>query len=158
MMAVSAPSASSTADVEPARERVRRRAGRLTEPSPDEGVSAAEFEQMKRDLEIEERSGRATSTLTKRLAHTPGADAPAPRAKAKPAAKTPGKQARTNGPQPAAKPAADPAVAADPPPAPSAPPAPAPDIAENEGMAQMPKAKPAPRKSGSRNRRHGRPR
>jgi SecD/SecF fusion protein len=63
------------ADVEPERKRPRR-TGRLTAPEPDK-VSAAEFEQMKRDLEIEEAaSGRHTSTLTKRLAHTEP-DAPA---------------------------------------------------------------------------------
>jgi preprotein translocase SecF subunit len=62
--------ASAGADVEPARERVRRRAGRITEPDP-EGVSAAEFEQMKREIAEEEAEPRRrTSTLTKRLAHT----------------------------------------------------------------------------------------
>ena len=43
--------ATTAADVEPVPRRGRR-AGRLTEPSP-EGVSAAEFEQMKRDLELD---------------------------------------------------------------------------------------------------------
>ena len=62
--------ASAGADVEPARERMRRRAGRITEPDP-EGVSAAEFEQMKREIAEEEAEPRRrTSTLTKRLAHT----------------------------------------------------------------------------------------
>jgi SecD/SecF fusion protein len=62
--------AAAGADVEPARDRVRRRAGRLTEPDA-EGVSAAEFEQMKRDIAEEEAEPRRrTSTLTKRLAHT----------------------------------------------------------------------------------------
>ena len=72
--------ATTAADVEPTPRRVRR-AGRLTEPSP-EGVSAAEFEQMKRDLDLDEaeRGVHRTSTLTKRLAHTASADAPAPRA------------------------------------------------------------------------------
>jgi hypothetical protein len=43
-------------------------------------VSAAEFEQMKRDIAEEEREpGRRTSTLTKRLARTAEDDAPAPR-------------------------------------------------------------------------------
>ena len=65
-----APYAAAGADVEPARDRVRRRAGRITEPDP-EGVSAAEFEQMKRDIADEEAEPRRrTSTLTKRLAHT----------------------------------------------------------------------------------------
>jgi hypothetical protein len=63
--------ATASSDVDPARERVRRRAGRITEPDPD-GVSAAEFEQMKRDIADEEAEPRRrTSTLTKRLAHTP---------------------------------------------------------------------------------------
>ncbi|MDQ6779421.1 MAG: hypothetical protein M3071_25050, partial [Actinomycetota bacterium] len=35
-------------------------------------------------------------------------------------------------------------------------PAPAPDVAENDGVANIPKPKPQPRKSGQRNRRHGR--
>ena len=43
--------ATTAADVEPTQRRGRR-TGRLTEPSP-EGVSAAEFEQMKRDLELD---------------------------------------------------------------------------------------------------------
>jgi uncharacterized membrane protein YgcG len=65
-----APYASAGADVEPARERVRRRAGRVTEPDP-EGVSAAEFEQMKRDIAEEEAEPRRrTSTLTQRLARS----------------------------------------------------------------------------------------
>jgi SecD/SecF fusion protein len=62
--------ASSGSDVDPNRDRGRRRTGRITQPDP-EGVSAAEFEQMKRDLDIEQSEpSRRTSTLTKRLAHT----------------------------------------------------------------------------------------
>ncbi len=65
-----APYAAAGADVDPARDRVRRRASRITEPDPD-GVSAAEFEQMKREIAEEEAEPRRrTSTLTKRLAHT----------------------------------------------------------------------------------------
>jgi SecD/SecF fusion protein len=65
-----APYAPTGADVDPARDRVRRRAGRITEPDA-EGVSAAEFEQMKRDIAEEEAEPRRrTSTLTQRLAHT----------------------------------------------------------------------------------------
>jgi SecD/SecF fusion protein len=143
-------------DVDPT-PKITRRTGRLTQPEPDT-VSAAEFEQMKRDLEIEERSGRSTSTLTKRLAHTPG-DEPA----AKPNGPKPA--AKPNGPKPTAKPAAKPtAKPAEPPrpagdaaPTESGPPAPAPDVAENDGMVNVPKPKPQPRKSSSaRNRRHGR--
>jgi SecD/SecF fusion protein len=63
--------ASAAADVEPSRDRSRRRTGRLTQPEAEGTVSSAEFEQMKRDLEIEaDEPARRTSTLTKRLAHT----------------------------------------------------------------------------------------
>ncbi|MDQ6804318.1 MAG: protein translocase subunit SecF, partial [Actinomycetota bacterium] len=144
--------ADSQQDVDPT-PKTPRREGRLTQPEP-ETVSAAEFEQMKRDLELEESRGRSTSTLTKRVAHTPSTDPPAPRtpqakAKAKPAAKAP----EPNG-EPA-RPALDGAPSG---PAPTADehPAPAPDVAENEGMANIPKPKPQPRKSSQRNRRHGR--
>jgi hypothetical protein len=71
--------AATGADVEPTPRRPRR-TGRLTEPSPD-GVSAAEFEEMKRDLDLDlaedDRGGHRTSTLTKRLAHSTEDDAPA---------------------------------------------------------------------------------
>ena len=183
--------ADSRQDVDPTPKLGRRRTGRLTSPEPDT-VSAAEFEQMKRDLALEEAAGRSTSTLTKRLAHTQGADVPAPRAKPKPRAKpaqprtkpaqprTKPAQPRTNGPQPATPPpppegapkAPEPssdAPAGDEaartagdgtrieaaPPA-GAPPAPAPDIAENDGMSPIPKAKPPQRKSAARKGRHGR--
>jgi SecD/SecF fusion protein len=124
--------AAGAADVEPERQRLRR-PGRLTQPEP-ETVSAAEFEQMKRDLEIEQAGpARATSTrsISKRLAHT-AEDSP---------------------------PAAKPVRPAAPPPPQSAPDGgrhtPAPDIPENEGVAPVPKPKPAA-KSRQRNRRHGR--
>jgi SecD/SecF fusion protein len=69
--------ADATADVEPAAKRSRP-TGRLTEPTP-ESVSAAEFEQMKRDLEIEPQPrGRGASTLTTRLAHAPAETPPKP--------------------------------------------------------------------------------
>ena len=48
--------ASVGSDVEPDRGRGRRRTGRITEPEP-EGVSAAEFEQMKRREIAEEEAG-----------------------------------------------------------------------------------------------------
>jgi SecD/SecF fusion protein len=121
--------ADSGADVEPEAKKLRR-PGRLTTPDPEQ-VSAAEFEQMKRDLEVEpETPRRQTSTLTR---------APAARPKAKP------------------KPPVDSAPA----PAPKdgdtdgAPPAPAPDVAENEGVAPVQKPRGAS-KSRGRNRRHGR--
>jgi SecD/SecF fusion protein len=170
------PYADSGQDVDPT-PKVTRRIGRLTEPAP-ETVSAAEFEQMKRDLELEESRGGTTSTLAKRMAHTPTADPPEGRApgrparpKAKPRAQTP--QTRANGPKPgAAAPGTTPPRTKPPEPSPDADdsarsgaepappaseqPAPAPDIAENDGMASIPKPKPQPRKSGPRNRRHGR--
>jgi len=83
--------ATTGADVEPTPRRGRR-TGRLTELSPD-GVSAAEFEEMKRDLDLDlaedDRGSHRTSTLTKRLARSAeddeapadvSADAPAARA------------------------------------------------------------------------------
>jgi SecD/SecF fusion protein len=139
------------ADVEPARGSSRR-AGRLTAPDPDT-VSAAEFEKMKRDLEIEEppRTGK-TSTLTRRLAHTDEEQAPTP----------PSRSAR----RPAAQPAAAPTTPVEPTPAPDGngdgatgdEHISAPDVAENEGMVRRepkPKSRGAA-KSKSRNRRHGR--
>ena len=70
-----APYATAGADVDPARDRVRRRAGRLTTPDPEGAVSAAEFEQMKREIAEEEAEPRRrTSTLTQRLAHTRGGE------------------------------------------------------------------------------------
>jgi SecD/SecF fusion protein len=172
------------ADVEPTPKQPRR-TGRLTAPEPDK-VSAAEFEQMKRDLEIEEAaSGRHTSTLTKRLARseseaparvggrtrTDGADG-APRGskgdgpQAAPPAAAPKRRPRATEPAPTPPEPAPTAPEPTPPvpevaptaPAPEAgPPAPAPDVAENEGIAPAPKPR-SKQKSGarSRGRRHGR--
>ena len=155
------------ADIEPARERVRRRAGRLSEPDP-ENVTAAEFEQMKRDIAEEEREpGGHTAALTRRTAHT-GEDEPR---KGRPSTRA------TQPPPQTPKPATPPLPPSRPPP--PGPPArepqdpssaaedvdlttdddfqPAPDEAENEGM--TPTQKPArPAKPRSRSRRHGRPR
>jgi SecD/SecF fusion protein len=120
--------AASGGDVEPARDRLRRRAGRITTPEP-ETVSASEFEQMKRDLDLaDERPSRQTSTLTKRSA--------------------PGRKPRTKSPAP---PTADSSGEAAQPPAQSV--TPAPDEAENDGMAPQAPSRPKPK---SRNRRHGR--
>jgi SecD/SecF fusion protein len=162
-----APYASAGADIEPAGSRAARRAGRLTEPEA-ETVSAAEFEQMKRDIADEEREPtRRTSTLTKRLSHTADSDDD----DGAPAAKRPSGRTKRRTP-PAAPGAPAPRATPAPPPEPSRPePAadnvkgdpegdggaynPAPDEAENEGMAPI--QKPArPSKSRSRNRRHGR--
>jgi len=156
------PYASDGGDVEPERGRGRRRTGRLTTPAP-ETVSATEFEQMKRDLELE--SGpptRHTSTLTKRLARTDtDVAAPAvPRSAAGAAAKAPSAPTAPSAPKAPSAPVSAPAAV---------PPVVegdgeggnghqhAPDTAENEGVAPVPKPKP-PAKPRSRNRRHGRPR
>ncbi|MBV9944645.1 MAG: hypothetical protein JO262_21150, partial [Solirubrobacterales bacterium] len=154
--------AATGADVEPAARR-RRRVGRLTTPDPD-SVSAAEFEQMKRDLDIqEEQPARRTSTLTKRLAHTEAAEAPAPAPRARQSRAKPAPSPRPA--SPAARPTTQPRDGSDGTGngAPRSDAAasradevtPAPDIPENEGVAPAPAQK-RPAKTKSRNRRHGR--
>ncbi|HTX29861.1 MAG TPA: protein translocase subunit SecD [Solirubrobacteraceae bacterium] len=142
--------AEAAADVEPTVRR--RRAGRLTEPEPD-NVSSAEFEEMKRDIQDEPAPvGRGASTLTRRLSQGRERPAPATAPQPKPRPKAP--------PARAAKPdgQALPADAQAPPNGGQAPSdgdhAHAPDVAENEGVAPTPKPKRAT-KSRSRNR-HGR--
>jgi SecD/SecF fusion protein len=136
--------AETSADVEPTVKRPRR-PGRLTQPEP-ETVSAGEFEQMKRDLEIERAApARQTSTLTKRLAQRKEREAPGPAADGAPAAD------RAPAPAPEPERARQPDGAREP----DGAPAPAPDIPENEGVAPVPKPK-RPAKSRPRNRRHGR--
>ncbi len=163
--------AGTAADVEP-EHRPGRRTGRLTTPEA-ETVSAAEFAQMKRDLEIESAPGRGrTSTLTQRLAHheedeetaaappakpsRPGRAAQPPRVEGRPTPQPPragGRAAPAPGPAPAPAPAetaADGDGAGDEHYS-------APDVAENEGMVQPPPGKPKPpARSKSRNRKHGR--
>jgi SecD/SecF fusion protein len=125
--------AGAAADIDPVAKRPRR-TGRLTQPEP-ETVSAAEFEQMKRDLDIERETarGRQTSTITRRAAPKP-APRPAPPAPPQP------RSDEGNGTDGA--PGGDGIQHA-------------PDIAENEGMVPAPKPKGAS-KSRSRGRRHGR--
>jgi SecD/SecF fusion protein len=125
--------ATGVADVEPQGARRFGRAGRLTTPE-QETVSAAEFEQMKRDLELEPQvPGRRTSTLTKRPARSEQAGTQrAPARAPKPAPPEPTPQDGGDGAH-----------------------APAPDIPENEGVAPAPKPK-RPPKPRARNRRHGR--
>ena len=150
-------------DVEPTAKR-RRRAGRLTTPDADT-VSASEFEQMKRDIaEEEQEPTRGTSTLTKRLAHTRSADAPAPRtqksrSKPAPARRTePGATPQPgdgsgdagNG-APTSETAGNGAPRSDGEAQRPDEVRPAPDIAENEGVAPTQK-----RPAKPRNRRHGR--
>jgi SecD/SecF fusion protein len=133
------------ADVEPVRKGIGR-PGRLTQPSP-ETVSAAEFEEMKRELGVQTGiPTRKTSTLTKSRPKAPQRKAPA-------------------------RPAEEQGVPDSKAPAPEQRPAPqdpgagegnggggverAPDIAENEGVAPVQRPK-RPAKPRSRNRRHGR--
>jgi SecD/SecF fusion protein len=158
-------------DVEPGTKQASR-TGRLTTPEA-ETVSAAEFEQMKRDLAIEDDGSRHTSTLTKRLAHTDETEAPPTRRKPKPEPngqrgaakrKPPAASKRSGGSRPEAKPKADAPAPSVPEPATAEPAEPldgeaeldehvsAPDLAENEGMVQESK----PRGPKTRNRRHGR--
>jgi SecD/SecF fusion protein len=143
------------ADIEPARKRAGR-PGRLTAPDP-ETVSASEFEQMKRELEVEPAvPSRQTSTLTKRRAQAPPRDA-APKSKPKPApppAPTERKESgphKESGPQPA--PRSDAGGDGDGDGHGDAAPERAPDIAENEGVAPVQRPK---RRAKPRNRRHGR--
>ena len=157
-----APYASAGADVEPARERVRRRSGRLVESDP-QNVSAAEFEQMKRSIAEEEAEpSRPTSTLTKRTSHMPDGQAGRGKPAAKPAKPArPAKPTQAAQPTPAAKPGTPPASAPEATPPASESPAGedgfrhAPDEAENDAMSPKPEK---PAKPRSRNRRHGRPR
>jgi SecD/SecF fusion protein len=167
---VPAYAAGTGADVEPERKQVRR-TGRLTTPDNPDGVSSAEFEQMKRELGLEEerqQGSRRTSALAERTAHTP--DAPAPRPPSPRRARS-GQQPARGGQQPA-RGAQPPAPQ---PPSPTAPaqqqppaqqtdePTPdgehfehAPDVAEDGGISPIQKPKTGGAKSRSRNRRHGR--
>src|SRR5207248_625982 len=114
------PYAGVAADVEPVAKRPKR-PGRLTAPEP-ETVSAAEFAEMKREIQEEERERPSphTSTLTRRMAQSAEAEAPAP-AKPKP-------KQKSGGDGTARKPEGDGAAQQ-----------PAPDIPENEGVAPAPK-------------------
>jgi SecD/SecF fusion protein len=138
--------AEATADVDPTRGPARR-GGRLTTPQ-EETVSAAEFEQMKRDLDLDdELRGAHTSTMTKRLARSNLTDAPAPSPK-------PARNKRRSAGDGMGSPQRAPDVSsAEPAGDEAAPPAPAPDIAENEGVSPVQKG---PRRPAKSRRRHGR--
>jgi SecD/SecF fusion protein len=149
-------------DVDPTSTRVRP-TGRLTAPQ-EENVSAAEFEQMKRDLGLEQSEAprRRPSRLTERTSHTTDDVLAAPEA---PQRVTRGATTRPTTPMPAPEPellppieitdepVADDETAAA---APDQPVTPAPDEAENEGVSRPTPAPGAPRRP--RNRRHGRKR
>ncbi len=153
-------------DVDPTSPRART-TGRLTAPQ-DDSVSAAEFEQMKRDLGLDEDRGgrRRTSRVTERLAHTSDEDlaAPADDEPATPTRRGSRSSAATQEPPApqvpdaetsaaeAETPAADPSPAAGP----DQPVTPAPDEAENDGVADVRSGPSAPRQSRPRNRKHGR--
>ena len=79
------PAYADSGDVDPTPTRVRS-TGRLTTPQ-DENVSAAEFEQMKRDLGLDEDRGERhrTSRVTERLAHTTEEELETPEPQAPPA-------------------------------------------------------------------------
>jgi SecD/SecF fusion protein len=144
------------ADVEPAQRRSRL-SGRLTQPQP-EVVSSREFEELKRELGIDEEPvARQTSTLSQRAARTreetpPQARPSRPsRAERQSRPARPERQARPPGPGPQARPPGpEPGAGVGP----DGEVTPAPDIPENDGM--VPREKPARPKPKSRNRRHGR--
>ncbi len=85
-------------DVDPTQARVRS-TGRLTTPQ-DDNVSAAEFEQMKRDLGLDDDRGERhrTSRVTERLAHTTDEELAAPVAPARPSRRGSGKSSGTQAP------------------------------------------------------------
>jgi len=125
-------------DIDPTATKVRR-TGRLTAPQED-NVSAAEFEQMKRDLGIdiaEERtSPHRTSALAKRTSRVDEETLPdTPEAPAAPA---------VSGADTESVPTSDGPVER------------APDLAENDGVAQVNSGAAAQKRSNSRRRRHGR--
>jgi SecD/SecF fusion protein len=150
-------------DVDPVQSRIRR-GGRLTTPDDPQGVSSAEFEQMKRDLGLgEEEASHRTSTIVKRLSHA----TEEPEAPAKPSGRA-AKPRPARRSKPAAAPAAPPVSEPEPEvtePDLTEPEGPeaegdftrAPDIAENEGIAR-PKKPAGGGASKSRSRRHGRKR
>jgi SecD/SecF fusion protein len=152
-------------DVDPVPTKVRR-GGRLTDPSRSDqsNVSAAEFEQMKRELGLEEDDpSRHMSALSQRLAHYDEEPEPPAATRSSGSRKASSRRPATQTkPAPQSPPATQQAPATQQPPASQPqPPAtdgdddytPAPDVPENEGVAPVPKAN---RPQKPRNRRHGR--
>ena len=139
-------------DVEPTSTRARP-TGRLTTPQED-SVSAAEFEQMKRDLGLgeDEPRGRA-SRIVERMAHTTEED-PVP----EPPTRR-GRRATATPPLPVDSPEpeqAPPVETTEESARSGEPVTPAPDEPENEGVADVKTGPSAPRRNRPRNRRHGR--
>jgi SecD/SecF fusion protein len=146
-------------DIEPVRKRSRR-PGRLTQPDP-ETVSGSEFEQMKRELGVEpEVPGRRSSTLTKSPPQKPKPQT-RPRQPAKPAeapepVQAPEPEPQDTAPEPVAEHGGGNGADSSPEPTQRSDTFErAPDVAENEGVAPVPRPK-RQGKSRSRNRRHGR--
>jgi SecD/SecF fusion protein len=149
-------------DVDPTA-KTARRTGRLTTPDAD-SVSAAEFEQMKRDLGLEEAETPRSrpSALARHSAHTDAEDGP-------PAPTPPLNRAQRRAAGTRSATGSRPAPPAEPeqpvqPAQPTRPEAgseeaanvaPAPDIAENEGVAPVSRQSSTGNKN-RRNRRHGR--
>ncbi len=158
-------------DVDPTARRVRR-TGRLTTPE-GEDVSRAEFEQMKRDLGLE---AEATSTRGRRRkpadrdgadGASGGADTATAQQEAPSRARRPAAQPRQPAQRPSApaapkqqpsstQPAPEQPQPEQPQVDPDAPVAPAPDMAENDGVADVTRGASAPRSNRRKNRKHGR--
>ncbi len=152
-------------DVDPTPSRVRS-TGRLTAPA-DENVSAAEFEQMKRDLglDVAEQPRPRPSRLAERTAHTEEDDGPVtPAARASRSTRstlTPPSPVESVAPEPLPPVTRDDNAATAEPTAVNEdemdgqpPVTPAPDVPENEGVADVPKPPRSARRPPSR--KHGR--
>jgi SecD/SecF fusion protein len=160
----SVPAYADGGDVDPSSTR-RRSSVSIMASAPDENVSISEFEQMKRDLGLDDEDQppkRRASRLTAHTAHTDAEDeAPAPppsrssstgRSTVTPPAPAPQSPAPGIVPPVAPGPAAPADQADAPDEATPGPVTPAPDVPENEDV-----ARPAqPRRPKPRNRRHGR--
>jgi SecD/SecF fusion protein len=141
-------------DVEPTQARARQ-TGRLTTPQ-DDSVSAAEFEQMKRDLGLgdEQPRGRA-SRMVERMAHTTEDELATPETPARVTRRsTPRPMGPVQSPEPELLPPVEPNDEAES--STGEPVTPAPDEPENEGVADVKTGPTAPRRNRPRNRRHGR--
>jgi SecD/SecF fusion protein len=170
-----APYAASGTDVEPRERAARRRAARLTEPESD-NVSAAEFEELKREIAEEEAEPgrRRASTLTRRMARTSdeeleaeqaasGGQAPISRVEASRRRRAARQQSPSDPESPEAQRLDAAAADAEADAAEGEDFRHAPDEVENEGMlpgdqSRQPRPPRQPRGNGSsrRNRRHGR--
>jgi SecD/SecF fusion protein len=141
-------------DIDPTPTRVRS-TGRLTAPQ-EENVSAAEFEQMKRDLGLDDAPQRGgPSRLAERTAHVDEDDTATPTPTLRPQSAS---RSTLTPPPPVPADEIDtlPPVEIDEAAASEPPVQPAPDVPENDGVAEQPQGSSGPRKPRQRNRRHGR--